>query len=44
MKPGNRVEEKTLRTQKGLAKSGRSPVGSRRREAMRTSGSSGDRV
>ena len=35
-KPGNRVEEKTLRTQKGLAENRHLPVGSRRRKAMRT--------
>jgi hypothetical protein len=43
-KPGNRVEEKTLRTRKGLAENRHLAVGSRRRKAMRTSGSSGDRV
>ena len=35
-KPGNRVEEKTLRTRKGLLESGHPGVGSRRREARRT--------
>jgi len=35
-KPGNRVEEKTLRTRKGLAENRHLPVGSRRRKAMRT--------
>jgi hypothetical protein len=43
-KPGNRVEEKTLKTRKGRLESGHPGVGSRRRKAMRTSGSSGDRV
>lgn len=43
-KPGNRVEEKTLKTRKGLSESGHPGVGSRRRKAMRTSGSSGDSV
>ena len=43
-KPGNRVEEKTLKTRKGRSESGHPEVGSRRRKAMRTSGSSGDRV
>mgnify|MGYP007134648104 FL=1 len=36
-KPGNRVEEKTLRTRKGLLENGHPGVGSRRRKAMRTS-------
>jgi hypothetical protein len=43
-KPGNRVEEKTLKTRKGRPESGHPGVGSRRRKAKRTSGSSGDRV
>ena len=36
MKPGNRVEEKTLKTRKGRPESGHPGVGSRRREARRT--------
>ena len=36
MKPGNRVEEKTLKTRKGRAENRHPCVGSRRRKAMRT--------